>query len=97
MKYHTIGNDGSRQMIFERVGVEYPGSNVNSPRIVYQIVLEEGSNEVTVMINEATTASHSAAIGIQHSNAPNRGLHAAYWASQQVPQLRERAFRFVPW
>ena len=97
MKYRTVGNPGSQQLIFERIGVEYPGSNNNAARIEYQIVLTEGSNEITVHIRQATTATHSATIGIQAENAPNRGLHAAYWAARSVPQLSERAFRFVPW
>jgi cysteine-rich repeat protein len=96
IKVQGSGAQGQRQLVIERVGSEY-GNNNNA--IGYQVVLSEGSNEITINIAQAITTAnhHNVTIGIQLQNAQNRALQAAYWVGGQVPQLREKAYRFVPW
>ena len=88
-----MGNPGSRQLIYQRNGVEF--GDANSPQI-YRVVLTEGSNEITLMFQDATYSRHSLSIGIQ-SAVNTRGLGVVYEASGQVTRLREKAIRFVPW
>jgi hypothetical protein len=91
--FTTVGNDGSRQMIYQRNGVEY---GVAGNAQIYRIILTEGSNEVTIMYQDAIFTRRSVAIGIQ-SAQNTRGLGVVYQTMGQVTRLREKALRFVPW
>jgi hypothetical protein len=79
-------------MIYERNGLEF-GEQRNPA--VYRIILSEGSNEITVMYQDARYTTHSLSIGIQ-SAQNNRGLSAVYEERGQVTRLSQKALRFRP-
>jgi hypothetical protein len=92
-RFKTIGNPGSRQLVYERQGQEYG----NTTPVIYRVLLEEGSNEITVMMQNAqyTRTGHNLSIGLQAS--AQRGLSAIYQTAQNVTHYQQRALRFVPW
>jgi hypothetical protein len=80
-------------MIYQRNGVEF--GVAGNPQI-YRIILTEGSNEITIMYQDAIYTNRNMSIGIQ-SAQNTRGVGAVYQIRGQVTRLREKALRFVPW
>ena len=91
--FKTVGDPGSRQMIYQRNGVEF--GQAGNPQI-YRVILSEGSNEITIMYQDAIYTNRNMSIGIQ-SAQNTRGLGVVYQTRGQVTRLRQKALRFVPW
>ena len=91
--FTTVGNPGSRQMIYERDGREF--GQAGNPQD-YRIILTEGTNEITIMYQDAIYTQRNLSIGIQ-SAQNTRGLGVVYQTRGQVTRLRQKALRFVPW
>ena len=80
-------------MIYERDGREF--GQAGNPQD-YRIILTEGTNEITIMYQDAIYTQRNLSIGIQ-SAQNTRGLGVVYQTRGQVTRLRQKALRFVPW